>query len=416
MHKHFAFISCLLFVVTASSQCLAQRFEAKNNCPIILVHGFGGWGPDELNGYKYWGGLLDIQAMLQHFGYTVYVAHVGAYSSNWDRAIELFYQIKGGQVDYGTEHCRLYGHIQKPERKVYASPLYPQWDAQHPVHLVGHSMGGQTIRMLAALLAGKTKQFQNVLCRPDGTPFTPGEGWITSMTTIATPHNGSSLFDLDDNPAGIAKIILTVAHVDMSGLVPESFYGFDLEQWDLHQKEGEATEAYLQRIFETLGNTPDFSVRELSTCGAQRFNASVNFTTEDETAYRFSFATEETFGQPYPDAIVYVPDPGMNPVFIEESLIIGSSPAFTDLLGIGPQWRENDGVVNTASMKAPLAGCADTYAEYAGTPQKGVWNFMGTYHWDHLDVLGHTQTSPLEVQRIGMFYLRLAELLYSLEL
>jgi len=228
MIKPFTFILCLFCVVTASSTCFAQRLEPKNNCPIILVHGFGGWGPDELNGYKYWGGLFDIQTMLRHFGYTVYVAHVGAFSSNWDRALELYYQIKGGQVDYGAAHSRLYGHIQRPEGKVYTSPLYPQWDAQHPVHLVGHSMGGQTIRMLAALVAGKTEQFQNVLCDADGTTFTPGEGWIKSMTTIAAPHNGSSLFDLDDNPAGIAKMILNVAGVEMTGIIPEGFIGFDL--------------------------------------------------------------------------------------------------------------------------------------------------------------------------------------------
>lgn len=27
----------------------------KNNNPIILVHGFTGWGRDELLGVKYWG-------------------------------------------------------------------------------------------------------------------------------------------------------------------------------------------------------------------------------------------------------------------------------------------------------------------------------------------------------------------------
>lgn len=415
MYKSFACILCLIIVFSVSSICFARQLEQKNSCPIILVHGFGGWGPEEVNGYKYWGGLFDIQAMLQHFGYTVYVAHVGAYSSNWDRAIELFYQIRGGQVDYGAEHCRLYGHIQRPEGKVYTNPLYPQWDAEHPVHLVGHSMGGQTIRMLAALLAGKTEQFQDVLCDADGAVFTPGEGWVKSMTTLATPHNGSSLFDLDDNPAGIARMILNVAGIELTGIIPEDFFGFDLEQWAIAKGDNETTDEYMKRIFETLGETQDFAVRELSTRGAQRFNAGVNLTTEDASAYRFSFANEETVGQPYPESTVYVPDLGMNPFFLDDSRIIGTSPLFTDPLDIGTPWRENDGLVNTASMKAPLAGCTDTYVEYTGTPQKGVWNFMGTYHWDHLDILGHTQTSPPEVKRIGMFYLNLAELLYSLE-
>ncbi|MCX8042837.1 MAG: lipase [Desulfobacterota bacterium] len=404
-----------LLVLCAVPQGEAQTAEDRNRCPIILVHGFGGWGPEELNGYKYWGGIFDIQEELRLAGYEVYTAHVGPFSSNWDRAIELFYQIKGGQVDYGEEHCLRYGHVQRPAGKLFTNPLYPQWDAQHPVHLVGHSMGGQTIRMLAALLAGKAAPYQNVLRDTNGALFTPGEGWIKSITTIATPHNGTSLFDLTDNPAAIAAMILGVAQVDMAGIVPDGFYGFDLDQWDIHPQEGETTEEYLRRIFDLLSSSEDFSVYELSTSGAQCFNAAVNLSTEDASAYRFSFAVEQTVGQPYPDALLYVPDLMMNPLMLNTALLIGLSPSFTDPLDIGPRWRMNDGVVNTESMKAPLAGCADTFHEYDGIPQKGVWNFMGTFHYDHLDIIGHTQITPAERKTIIRFYLSLAELLTSLE-
>lgn len=404
----------LLLMCLATVQGEAQTLDVRNRCPIILVHGFGGWGPDELNGYKYWGGLFDIQEELRLAGYEVYTAHVGPFSSNWDRAIELFYQIKGGQVDYGEEHCLQYGHVRRPTGKIF-HPLYPQWDAQHPVHLVGHSMGGQTIRMLAALLAGKAEPYRNVLRNARGEPFTPGEGWIKSITTIATPHNGTSLFDLTDNPVTIAAMILCAAQVDMAGVVPESFYGFDLDQWEIYPQEGETTGEYLRRIFDQLGSSPDFSVSELSTAGAQRFNAAVNLSTEDASAYRFSFAVEQTVGQPYPDALLYVPDLTMNPLMLNTALMIGLSPSFTDPLDIGPHWRMNDGVVNTESMKTPLAGCSDTFREYDGIPQKGVWNFMGTFHYDHMDIIGHTQITPAERKSIASFYLSLAELLSSLE-
>ena len=33
--------------------------EAKNNYPIVLIHGFIGWGPEEMGGYNYWGGNYD---------------------------------------------------------------------------------------------------------------------------------------------------------------------------------------------------------------------------------------------------------------------------------------------------------------------------------------------------------------------
>ena len=29
--------------------------EANNNYPIVLIHGFIGWGPEEMGGYNYWG-------------------------------------------------------------------------------------------------------------------------------------------------------------------------------------------------------------------------------------------------------------------------------------------------------------------------------------------------------------------------
>lgn len=414
MIKSLSVILFLFVLLLNIYPCSAQQDERKNNCPIILVHGFAGWGPDELNGYLYWGGVFDIQKFLRDIGYEVYTAHVGPYSSNWDRAIELYYQIKGGQVDYGAKHCAIYGHLQKPDGKTYNDPLYTQWDAQHPVHLIGHSMGGQTVRMLSALLAGKNEQFQNVLCTTDNTTFTPGEGWIKSITTISAPHNGASLFDLT-NPVRIMETISQVAGMEVNKFISDDFYDADLNQWDIPKEDNEPMEAYLQRIYETLGDTMDFSIPELTTIGAERFNTMVNNTTEDSLAYRFSFANEETARELYPDGMVYMPDLKMNPAFLKNALIIGTSPLFTDHINAGVQWRENDGIVNTASMKAPLAGCTDTSVEYDVTARRGVWNYMGTLHWDHLDIVGHTQISHIELKRIISFYACLAELLCSLE-
>ena len=38
---------------------------AANAYPVILVHGFAGFGRSELLGYKYWGGLDDPQEELK---------------------------------------------------------------------------------------------------------------------------------------------------------------------------------------------------------------------------------------------------------------------------------------------------------------------------------------------------------------
>ena len=119
------------------------------------------------------------------------VTNVGPISSNWDRAVELYYQIKGGQVDYGKTHSEKFGIVQKPAKKKYQG-LYPQWSAKNPIHLIGHSMGGQTARMLDYLLrtavvdsAGYSEK-SNLLGKSNN-------GYIKSITTISTPHDGTTL-------------------------------------------------------------------------------------------------------------------------------------------------------------------------------------------------------------------------------
>ena len=88
---------------------------SNNNHPIILVHGFLGWGKEEVGDKNYWGGENDIEKYLNDRGYQVYSVSLGPVSSTYDCAIETFYQIKGGQVDYGQEHSEKYKIIRKPE-------------------------------------------------------------------------------------------------------------------------------------------------------------------------------------------------------------------------------------------------------------------------------------------------------------
>ncbi|MCE0481945.1 hypothetical protein HAX54_040158 [Datura stramonium] len=56
------------------------------------------------------------------------------------RARELFYYLEGGQVDYGEEHNKALCFPSKNEAR-----HYPEWDEDHPIHLVGHSVGAQLL-------------------------------------------------------------------------------------------------------------------------------------------------------------------------------------------------------------------------------------------------------------------------------
>ena len=105
----------------ASLLSFAPDAAAANNDPVVLVHGALGFGPDTIpgNGFLYWGGYHDIAALLQayHGPHIVFTAAVGPIASNWDRAAELYAQIKGGCVDYGATHVARHGYpgeVQKP--------------------------------------------------------------------------------------------------------------------------------------------------------------------------------------------------------------------------------------------------------------------------------------------------------------
>ena len=44
---------------------------SQNKNPIVLIHGFFGWGNEELGDYKYWGGKKDIQKMEVTFCFRI---------------------------------------------------------------------------------------------------------------------------------------------------------------------------------------------------------------------------------------------------------------------------------------------------------------------------------------------------------
>lgn len=67
------------------------------------------------------------------------------------RACQIFYELKGGTVCYGSEHSRAHGHACHGE--TYETGSFPEWGEDNPVHFVGHSFGGQTARILQHLVA-----------------------------------------------------------------------------------------------------------------------------------------------------------------------------------------------------------------------------------------------------------------------
>ncbi|KAJ0461050.1 putative carboxylic ester hydrolase [Helianthus annuus] len=101
---------------------------------------------ENANGFFSSSGGLSYFAGAEKKDEKVLVPDLGSLTSIYDRARELFYYLKGGQVDYGEEHSKASGHAQFG--RVYEQGHYPQWDEDHPIHFVGHSTGARVIRVL----------------------------------------------------------------------------------------------------------------------------------------------------------------------------------------------------------------------------------------------------------------------------
>ena len=357
------------------------------------MHGFLGWGRDEMGSYYYWGGKTDMETELEKAGYRVYTVSMGPVSPNWHRAIEAFYQIKGGQIDYGIDEAEKTGIIQKPEGKIYDG-LYPEWGTDHPVHIVGHSQGGLTARMLEVLL-------DSVFVGEDSPLLSQQhKGWIKSITTISTPHNGSTLvplmLDVFPFALGLAPWLGGIDNQTINKI-----YSFDLEHWRLERNEGESFRDYYRRIFNSpLINEKNLCSWDLSISGAAEFNA---IYTPNAERYYFSIPTFSSVKRK--SKSTHKPDSTSSFHLWPTTLLIGSDNNAPD-----STWFENDGVCNTVSMtqigdnKMPL---------FNGNPIQGKWVAMPPLNMDHQAVVGHG-IGKKERETLLVLYMNHCKLLYSL--
>lgn len=385
-----------------------KRHVPVEKVPIILVHGFMGFDSDSDFSFPYWGGTIDLEERLRSSGFRVYTADIGPFSSNWDRACELYAYIKGGVVDYGLAHSKKYGHSRYGE---YYPGVFPQWGTYseetgrvRKVHLIGHSMGGQTVRLLAELLArGDAEEIDASEVSGSGRAewevfpvsplFSGGHSWVSSVTTIATPHDGTTLTERYNNLDFLHKIFARL--IARSGLKKEDpLIKLHLEQWAVMKKPSESFEQFIMRVISQnlWRETKDFSYYDLSLPGAKRLNQQ---TSTLPNVYYFSWATSRTEADD--ETGHHVPMRGMSILLHPSARYMGSLTTLPDGVysegreGEPEMWWENDGLVNTCSMDGPSLGRDENiihYSEEDSVPIPGKWYFMGT-----LKPLDHFQVS-----------------------
>ncbi|KAF8585825.1 alpha/beta-hydrolase [Ramaria rubella] len=142
--------------------------------PIVFVEGFL-----VATSAVFWGGFKRHLDRSKDANRRVILTSVGPVSSLHDRACELYYELKGGRVDYGETHAGNFGH----ERygREYKIALYPPWSTEWPLHFLGHSMGGPTITKLIALIR---EGFFGEEAHPD---------MVLSVTSVSAPFRGTQV-------------------------------------------------------------------------------------------------------------------------------------------------------------------------------------------------------------------------------
>jgi len=382
--------------------------------PIVFVHGLAGWGGEAgLNrAIPYWGG--EAGSTTKHLnaqGYECYAASVGPFSSAWDRVCELYAQLTGTRTDYGAAHAAAHGHTRYGQ--IHADPLVPGWDTERKIHLVGHSFGGATVRLLAQLMEEGSAEERAVTPEEELSPLFGGTlaGRILSITTIAAPHNGSTILEPEVNSgAEMLSFMTGVAHAAAELPLMDHLYPAHLEQFGItyedHRRDPRKTADALQAFIDSA----DCARRDLSVDGAAALNKTIRC---QPGIYYFSYAAIKTEADAEGN---HVPQKGMMPPLRNKAADMGRrhEPYLTaGGMLIDDAWLPNDGQVNVISALYPFDEPHMDFDRDRLCP--GVWQVMPVIEGrDHLTVVAAAEPWG-SVHFIREFYLSLAEMLMGIE-
>ncbi|KAI9125208.1 hypothetical protein K1719_003824 [Acacia pycnantha] len=314
--------------------------------PIVLVHGIFGFGNGRLGGLSYFAGAEKKDE-------RVLVPDLGSLTSIYDRARELFYYLKGGQVDYGEEHSKAYGHSQFG--RIYEQGQYPEWDEDHPIHFVGHSAGAQVARVLQQMLADKAfKGYENT-----------SENWVLSITSVSGAFNGTTRTYYDGmqpedgrtmKPVSLLQLcrigVIIYDWLDIAWL--KNYYNFGFDHFNMSRRK-----MGIRGLVECLlGHSGPFAsedwiLPDLTIQGSIKLN--YHLRTFPNTYY-FSYATKQTkkiMGFTVPSSILSIHPMLFLRVF-QMTQWRHPSDATPPYKGYRDEdWQDNDGALNTISMTHP---------------------------------------------------------------
>jgi len=381
--------------------------------PIVFVHGLGGWGPEAAFNrvLPYWGLLSgDVVKDLNRRGFECYAASVGPASSAWDRACELYAQLAGGGVDYGVAHAAAHGHARYG--RAYKRPLVPGWAEGCKLHLVGHSFGGATVRLLAQLLEKGSAEERIATHRRNLSPLFGGllGGRVVSVTTLGTPHNGSTAFEpqigcYEDMQTMLSRLAYAVHVLPGARLA----YPFRLEHFGISYAKLWRAPWRIVRLIGDFNRIADSAKTDLTIDGAAALNRIILCL---PGIYYFSFAARSTREDGRGNQIPQNTGPA---ILRECAAAMGlHRPPYRTAGGvqIDDSWLPNDGQVSVVSALRPFG---EPHRDYdPAAPQPGVWQVMPVLEArDHADLIGGLRW-PRGCPGTLEFYVSLAEMLRNL--
>jgi triacylglycerol lipase len=423
----FVILGLFLIIPSANAGGDAPPEPDANDYPIVLVHGFAGWGRNEMSvgnvTLYHWGGFTDIQEELKTNGSEVHTAEMGPFSSNWDRACELYAEIMNNpEIDYGQVHAAKFGHARFKTNPLYDPDGGNWFNGKEKIHIICHSMGASTSRMLVDLLEDGCLEEMNAGYADISPLFNASQdttNLVHSVTTIAGINNGTTLANcISDLIPTVQELVAGIGAVAGGFDCDNPIYDFKMEQFGLERDVNEDWQTYLNRVKNSsIWDTDDVCIYDLKPTGMHEINGWVE---AHPNVYYFSYTTEQTYRRVWPAPHYELPRIDMFPVLMPLGLMMGT---YTDTLDYGivinSSWWVNDGVVNTNAQKYPFLNSMDMMIEYNGTPQIGIWNHMGLLDSDHWDIMGcgfEGITGPFGTKsRLMTFYNDLESLLHDLD-
>lgn len=364
--------------------------ENKLRYPVVFVHGMFGWGDDEgINNYlPYWGATTgNLITYLNELGYETYSASVGPASSAWDRACELYARLTGGIVDYGKSHSEKAHH--RRFGRFYEKPLLEKWDEENKIYLIGHSFGGNTIRLFMHILAYGAPEEVEAITEDDKpvSPFFKGgnENLVASLVTICAPHNGTSTFNVAKK-FGIMPLMKGFAYnyIGIAGRSPAegTIFDFHLEQYGVSDTPGQKDAFPLRRAKKQFKNNSDNIEYDMGTDGAKELNDKIEIC---PNVYYFSYsyncvslAKSGKFHYPNKCDFPFLTLTSYLDLIYKK---IFWHVQKGDLLG-----HEFDGLVDLPSARHPDDEPYKSFDENDIKP--GIWNVMKTRDGDHGTPIG----------------------------